>query len=34
VVLKAKDGSDIVLTLESGQFTPMVRSVERPRITE
>ena len=29
VVLKAKDGSDVVLTLDGGQFTPTVRSVRR-----
>lgn len=29
VVLKAKDGSDVVFTLDSGQFTPTVRSVRR-----
>ena len=34
VVLKAKDGGDVFLTLDGGQFTPMVRSVSRrPRIT-
>lgn len=27
VILKAKDGSDVVLTLDGGQFTPEVRSV-------
>jgi hypothetical protein len=35
VVLKTKDGSDVVLTLDSGQFTPMVRTVRyRLKITE
>ena len=29
VVLKAKDGSDVVLALDSGQFTPAVRSIRR-----
>jgi hypothetical protein len=28
VVLEAQDGSDVVLTLDGGQFTPMVRSVK------
>jgi len=27
VVLKAKDGSDVILTLDGGQFTPIVMSV-------
>lgn len=35
VVLKAKDGSDVVLTLDGGQFTPIVMSVRsRNNITE
>lgn len=29
VVLEAKDGSDVVLTLDRRQFTPVVRSVRR-----
>ena len=29
VVLKAKNGSDVVLTLDSGQFTPATRSIRR-----
>lgn len=28
VILEAQDGSDVVLTLDGGQFTPMVRSVK------
>lgn len=27
VILKAKDGSDVVLALDGGQFTPTVRSI-------
>ena len=35
VVLQAKDGSDVILTLDGGQFTPIVMSVRsRNNITE
>jgi len=31
VVLKAKDGSDVVLSFDGGQFTPIVKSIRRCR---
>lgn len=34
VVLKAKDGSDVVLALDCGQFTPESKSAKRHRDCE